>query len=551
MFNIFKKPKETPAPVTHRPGFFSSDGVLNYSKSADDSIATANIEAMTFQRTMKDMKVSSPDGTTVAMDEAYPNLQLAKMQNALYGWLPLAQLGWYGSQGFIGYQTAAMISQQWLVNKACIMPAKDAVRHGYELTVNDGVELPSKALDYLRKKDKQYRLKQNCVEFIYMGRIFGIRVAMFEVLSPDPMYYEKPFNLDGIRPGSYKGISQIDPYWITPELDQQSAANPASMHFYEPTWWRINGKRVHRTHLVIMKNGGELPDILKPTYFYGGIPTPQKIAERVYAAERTANEAPILALSKRLTVLNIDVTQALANAQTFAAKMEFWTQTMNNFGVKIVGENETISQFDTTLADLDAVIMTQYQIVAAASDVPATKLLGTSPKGFGASGEYEESSYHEFLESLQEEDLTPLVARHHQLIIRSDVAPKFGIAPFAVEAVWKPTDTPTAKEQAEINKLKADTDNILTQVGAIDGTDSRQRIIKEPDSGYNGIAEVVFGGPGDRKAQQEQEEALEAPVTSKAKVSESADELALAPTDPLEDEFDLSAKVLRQSDPEQ
>ena len=31
-----------------------------------------------------------------------------------------------------------------------------------------------------------------------------------------------------------------------------AAANPASPEFYEPTWWRVNGKRVHRSHFVII-----------------------------------------------------------------------------------------------------------------------------------------------------------------------------------------------------------------------------------------------------------------------------------------------------------
>ncbi len=179
---------------------------------------------------------------------------------------------------------------------------------------------------------------------------------------------------------------------------------------------------------------------------------------------------------------------------------------MNNYGVKIIGEDDEVQQFDTSLADLDAVIMTQYQLVAAAAGVPATKLLGTSPKGFNASGEYEESSYHETLESIQQHDLSPLVNRHHLLLIRSHVAPKFKMQPFNTEVAWKPVDSPTAAEQAEINLKKAQTDDTLVQAGAIDGTDIRERLINDLDSGYNGIESVVPGGPGDREFAQEMAE---------------------------------------------
>lgn len=531
---LFTKPEPVAvAPAPKPMGFFSTHFELPDFSLSDTEQAQVSF-ARTFQRGIKDMQAVkftaenkmayAEDGSPVmvAMDEAYPDLQLAKMQNTLYGYLSPTLLAWFGSQSFIGYQTAAMLAQNWLIDKACTMPARDAIRHGWEITVNDGSKIDPKILDHIRRLDKKFKIKQNLVELLRFGRIFGVRVLIFEVESSDPEYYFKPFNIDGIKPGSYKGISQIDPYWITPLLDGVSASNPASSNFYEPTWWMVNGKRYHRTHLIIMKNGGELPDILKPTYFYGGISVPQKIAERVFASERTANEAPLLALSKRSTVLHTDISQVMANVQTFMQKMGAWMQLLNNFGVKIVGENELIEQFDTSMADMDETIMTQYQIVAAASDVPATKLLGTSPKGFGASGEYEEASYHEMLESLQEDHAMPTLERHYELLVASELKSQFG-KDVQIIPVFKPTDTPTAKEQAEINKLKSENDNQLAQAGAIDGTDIRQRIIQDPDSGYTGIEDVVPGGPGDREAQQEAEAALEQPVQASNKQKASAE----------------------------
>ena len=55
--------------------------------------------------------------------------------------LPTAQVLWYAQQTFIGYQLCAMLAQHWLISKCCRMPAKDAVRNGYELAVDDGTEV--------------------------------------------------------------------------------------------------------------------------------------------------------------------------------------------------------------------------------------------------------------------------------------------------------------------------------------------------------------------------------------------------------------------------
>lgn len=436
--------------------------------------------AINIQRTA-DQDVVNPNGT--AMDSwggCYPNV--AGPQAIV----PNSLIYWYGTQNFIGYQMAAIMAQHWLIDKCCSMPARDAIRNGYDITINDGTEVKEEVIDAIKQADITYRINQNLEEFITKGRTFGIRIAMFLVDSSDIKYYEKPFNIDGVTPGSYRGIVQVDPYWITPELDLEAGGNPASMFFYEPTWWRVNAKRIHRTHLIIFRNG-DVPDLLKPTYMYGGIPVPQQIYEKVYNAERSANEVPQLILTKRSIVMKTDIAMFNANQALGEQKLQIQAQLMNNYGTKVVDLEDEILHLDTSLADLDQVITGQYQLVAAAAKIPVTKLLGTQPKGFNATGEFDEASYHEELESIQANDLTPLLERHHLLLIRSIICPKFNITPFVTTVTWKPTDSPTALELATLNKLKADTDSVVSTLGAIDGYDVRKRLINDPDSGYNGL----------------------------------------------------------------
>jgi phage-related protein (TIGR01555 family) len=474
MFNWLKK-EQPQKPVIEKTnaGLFTtaSEGGLPRSKRIREA----------FQNTFKTSAVDHiKDGTMDSID----SVKQAMTYNM--GGIPDNQLSWYGSQGFIGYQACAMISQHWLVSKACTIPARDAMRKGYEITVNDGQEISPEILDYMRKRDKFYRLNQNLVEFVKMGRVFGIRIVMFKIESTDPLYYEKPYNPDGIVKGSYKGMSQIDPYWMSPELNHLSASDPSAIGFYEPTFWRIGSLRVHKSHLIIMR-GDEVADILKPTYLYGGVSIPQKIYERVYAAERTANEAPQLVMTKRTNVYQTDITAAMMNQSKTESKLMEWAYYRDNYGVKMIDkEDEAMQQFDTALGDLDATIMTQYQLVASIANVPATKLLGTSPKGFNASGEYEEASYREELESIQSFDMTPLIERHHEILIRSEINPKFGVL-FTTECVFNPLDSLTEVEQADTNLKKAQTAQALMAVGAIDGFDERSRIIADAKSGYSGL----------------------------------------------------------------
>lgn len=489
MFGWFKKPEvqqaqpEAPDPV-QRLALFST-----HHQDIDLPTVTIGdrVQTLAQARPQRPAAAAKPAGAIAdVMDEWDGEANILKGYERGQPNISDALANWYGAQGFIGHQLAAMVAQHWLIMKACAMPARDAIRHGFTITTVDGDALEPEVSKKLKRADKRMKLNKNLLEFVRFGRVFGIRICIFKVDygggKLDDEAYAAPFNIDGVRQGAYKGMVQIDPYWCSPELDGMAAAKPDSMHFYEPTWWQINGRRYHRSHLMIFRNS-EVADILKPSYLYGGIPVPQLIMERVYGAERTANEAPLLALTKRTTVYKTDVALATSKFNEFSQKMMRWARFWNNNGIRVIGEQDEIQQIDTSLTDLDSVIMTQYQLVAAGAGVPSTKLLGTAPKGFNATGEFDESSYHEELESLQAHDLTPFVERHHALVIRSELPGNST----QTSVSWEPLDSPTAKEYAEINKLKAETGKALVEAGAIDGTDERARIANDKNSDYADI----------------------------------------------------------------
>jgi len=497
MLNWFKKPKvkKEPKEPVPRTSLFSTH--VDYDKPE---------KRFDLVERIFDLKRQQPIFTgEYAQDDSSDGFPQFKAYNTLNNSISEALVGWYSSQGFIGSQLCGIIAQNWLVNKACAMPADDAIRKGYNIVSVDGDELEPEVVKIMKRYDRSMSLEKNMREFIRKGRIFGIRIAMFKVMSTDPEYYEKPFNIDGITAGSYKGIVQVDPYWTAPMLDGASASQPDTLHFYEPTWWIINGKKIHRSHLIIFRHA-EPVDVLKPNYLYGGIPLSQQIMERVYASERTANEAPQLAMTKRTTVWKTDMEAVMSNSNAAIERLQQWSQYRDNFGVKLGDkEGDEFEQFDTSLGDMDALIMTQYQLVAAIAGVPATKLIGTSPKGFNSSGDYEEASYHELLESIQTHDLTPLAERHHALVMKAYVIPKLGAMDVETTLNWLPLDTPTAEELAATNFTKAQTSAILIQSGALSSEDERQRIATDKQSGYNELG-IMEESPNDEDLEDDPED---------------------------------------------
>lgn len=425
----------------------------------------------------KGLNLTQPTINGVAMDSIDSYVPSFKGEQ-VYG-VPESQASWYASQMFIGNNMCAVIAKHWLVDKACNMPARDAIRQGYDIDCdNDDDRAISKKL---RKRDKKYRITHQLKELVHFGRVYGGRLALFVVETSNPKeWYENPFNIDGVTKGMYKGIKQIDPQWVTADLTDANVQDPASIDFYEPTYYVIGGRKYHKSHFIKFVPF-PVPNVLKPLYNYFGVSVPERIYERVYASERTANEAPQLAMTKRLLTIGMADVEGMDELTIRQNILEF-IEMRDNYGVQTVGKEDVVQQFDTSLADLDATIMTQYQLVASASNVPATKLLGTTPKGFNSTGEYEEANYREELESIQSNDLEELLQRHYDMLMRSDDLPVTEIS-----ITWAPLDSPTAVESADIELKEAQTDVALASTGAIDGLDIRKKLASNKASSYYGI----------------------------------------------------------------
>lgn len=450
-----------------------------------------------FQRKHSDIVPESMPGAS--MDGEIETGGAARLPDiySVSSMVPGVLFSWYAAQSFIGHQACAILAQHWLIAKACGQAPKDAAQNGFKpvITLPEG-DVPPELVQKVTERNREMAILTECYEACRNSRIFGIRHVLFLV---DGIDYEAPFNPDGVQPGKYQGITQIDPYWLTPVFESSGIGDPAAPHFYEPTWWRLpNGQRVHRSHFVILREE-EVPDVLKPTYYYGGIPLPQQIYERVYAAERTANEAPELALTKRLVAMTGSVDNFLTDENEVTERLHAFNKLRSNFGFLIIGEDEDVRQIDTALADFDALIMTQYQLVAAQARTPATKLLGTSPKGFNATGEHESDSYDQELVSIQASSMTPLVDRHHLLLCRSEFAAYPGMA---ITADWCPVRAPKPMEVADIDLKKAQASQTRVAAGIISPSEEREKLKNDPEAGYAHL-EMEEDEFGDLFAKQE------------------------------------------------
>lgn len=371
------------------------------------------------------------DGTVFDADESKAKSLRAQERyerDAFYN--PLSMYGmdekvlqYYESRVWIGYPAMAHLMTHELISGVVDIPAQDAIARGYKIEITedededkdgDGNIAPEEAEARSRENakkvrklkriaDKQMHIPEVLRTFGNHQRGFGVAYVIPVFKDGDAHDYSKPFNIDGVKKGSLVGFKTVEPIWMSYEFNGEGANSPTSLNFYEPEWYRIaNGNRIHKSWIV-KKVYMPVSDLLKPTYYYGGVSLPQMVYERMYCADKTANECPMLAMTKRLLIADANV-QAMTNDKSVA---ELTMQALNyfrdNFSVFFKNPNTQVSQIDTSLEGVPQISMMSYQLVAAIARMPVTKLLKNVPTGLQSTGDYEMDDYHELLGEIQKD----------------------------------------------------------------------------------------------------------------------------------------------------
>ena len=460
-----------------------------------------------FPRSINNMiAIDTKTGKRVAMDGIY---KPAIYENDLPVWMMP-----FFTHTFIGWQACALLTQNAYIKKACEIPARDAIAVDYKLHFaeeddnnpdTDKTEEEEILKELKQLSDRKMKIKNICRDANIFKKTYGqiLVVPTFSVDMTEEM--EKPFDLSKIKKGTYTGMQIIQPFWVTYQMGVEQLNRPDKSGFYEPEYYTIPNKaKIHKSWIIKLVNG-VCPDIMKPVYYYGGIPLTQQIYERVYCAEKVANEAPKLALTKRLLIIDGDVENLTAHPDEAYATMESVASLRDNMGFMVKNPENSVNQIDTSLTDFDALIMTQFQLVAAIAEMPVTKLMKTQLKGLANSGDYEMKDYAQTLVEIQENDFNAILLRHYQLLSVSEKGKDLNL-----DIVWNPIDTPTEIEMAQIESQQAQTDATLVGAGILGADEVRTMLRANEDSRFRNIeAEMPEDMMGDGFEEEKNEKMVE------------------------------------------
>ena len=447
------------------------------------------------------------DGGTVDVTDAAEGqasaarAQERKDRDAFYN--PLAMYGmdekvlmYYESRVWIGYPAMAHLGTHEIISLAVDIPAKDAIARGFRIDIvtddddddsrqsdeNVVRENAKKVRNITKLMNKQYKICDVLRNFESDKRKYGVAYCIPVFKDGDDFDYSKPFNIDGIKKGSFVGMKVIEPIWLSYEFKDDGANSPASLNFYEPEWYRVaNGNRIHKSWIV-KKVYVPVSDLLKPTYYFGGISLTQMIYERIYCADKVANECPMLVMTKRLLVADANVQAMTADKKVAELTMEALNYFRDNFSVFFKNPNTQVSQIDTSLEGLPQVSMMQYQLAAAIAGMPVTKLLKNVPTGLQSTGDYEMDDYHELLGEIQK-DYESVLDFFFSIMTKSEYGKELDI-----KVTFNSLEVPKKDKQIQFESSLSSVVNTYLSAKVLTVPEVR-KIIREQENGiFSGIS---------------------------------------------------------------
>ena len=291
------------------------------------------------------------------------------------------------------------------------------------------------------------------------------------------------------------GLTVIEPWQAAPV--QVNSFNPLKENYMEPELWWVLGASttVHKTRLIPIVFYS-VPDLIKPLYNYLGLPLSFYMKNYVSNADTVRQSISDLILRFRTKIIKT-TAQKIADPQT-QARVKYMNATSNNLATLLLAKDEEWIETVTSLSGMDNLLSQMYELMTASTrGIPVTKLLGLSPRGFNATGEYDENNFYDVIDGYASSVVIPVMEKvaEYVLCFKAGILdePKYE---------FNPRKQIRPKEQAEINNLKADYISKLIMSGVVTGKDAI-RAISEDNFKFDWIDIEDYKMPNNPEVEQD------------------------------------------------
>lgn len=391
-----------------------------------------------------------------------------------------------------------------LFAKIIDIPADDAISKGFEYGINDK-DIETFINDSLDELD----FKEKVAEAIKWARLFG--GALIIMIIDDGGGLEDPVDWDNIQ-----GIDELLVFErpaITPDYnsiyensqirDGEKRGNRRSKfgmpEFYEISPSDGNAFRVHESRCLLFKNGKLPRYAFNQEYRYFGIPEYKRIHKHLQETVTShGNGVKLLdraiqavykmtGLAEKL--LTDDGTEEILKR---LQAIDMAKGILNSIAIDSEGEDyhyETI-----TFSGVKDIVDSTCNMLSAVTNIPQTKLFGRSPAGENSTGEGDMENYYTFIEKIQTLNIKNNAKTLIDIILVAgkskgefDYIPKYKLE-------FNPLWSLSEKEQADVDKIKADTEytkaqtaQVYTDMQALDASEVRKRLAENGEFTVNDI----------------------------------------------------------------
>ncbi|AYN25764.1 DUF1073 domain-containing protein [Buttiauxella sp. 3AFRM03] len=381
--------------------------------------------------------------------------------------------------GFRGYPQLAAMSQQVEYANTHAMMADEMTRNWIEIKSRKEGDPDVDAMDAALAK---FDIKRLIHEAVKQDSQYGVAHIFIDVGASDEEN-EKPLFIDPrkIEKDSLKGFRCVDPNWVYPAM--YNTNKPLRADFYKPQAWFVMGNTVHESRFIDIVSR-PVPDILKPSYNFGGLSMTQLMEDYVIDWREAKKNVIKILRTLRMRALKTDMDARLQEPGQFDKRIKLFTQYQDNFGIWALDSEEDLLHQQTSLSELSNLLSNYQEQLCIPSRTTNLKMFGNAPAGLNASGDAEIETWHETISGSQELDYRRAIENIFKIIQLSE----FGELKPDIYFEFRPLDELSEKEKAEINEIKVRTVTTASDSQLVSSEEGRDALKSIEGAGFENLA---------------------------------------------------------------
>lgn len=346
----------------------------------------------------------------------------------------------------------------WIARKIVMLPAYDMVRAGRSW------QTKKNSIEAIEKEQERLGFDQKLLKAMIMGRLYG-GAGLVVGTSGSPW---EPLDIKSIPKGGIKWllpISRINLSVKEYDFDMNSEGFGTAL-FYEMRSKNGRVLKIHRSR-VIPFYGNEVPtdDFNSSDGWSDSIL--QAVADAVLNAG--AAQAGIAGLIQEAKIDVVKIPGMMSNLSSdeyttrLVSRFQLAATAKSSQNTLMLDSEEEWDRKQINFTQLPDILKLYLNIAAGAADIPATRLLGTSPVGMNATGESDIRQYYDKIAGDQVALLKPSLLTLDAMILQSAL----GRQPKDIFYVFNPLWQMSEEEKAKIGQTKAETANKWKDSGLI------------------------------------------------------------------------------------